>query len=205
VVSARIYLAGPEVFLPNAAEVLERKRELTRAAGLIPVSPGDNAVPQLHDRHALGLAISRIDEQLMDSADAIIANLTPYRGLAADTGTCFEVGYMCGKGKHAFAYTNVAADHYARTLQYYGGRVVIGTNGHKRGPDGLSVEDFDMTDNLMLDGGIERRGGVIVRGNAPPEALYTDMAAFEEILAIAARIMLATSPPAAPADAGRDS
>jgi nucleoside 2-deoxyribosyltransferase len=205
VVSARVYLAGPEVFLPNAAEVLERKRELTRAAGLIPVSPGDSSIPALRDRHALGLAISRIDEQLMDSADAIIANLTPYRGLAADAGTCFEVGYMCGKGKHAFAYTNVAADHHARTLEYYGGKVVIGPDGHQRGPDALSVEDFGMTDNLMLDGGIERRGGIIVRGNAPPEALYTDMAAFEEILAIAARIMLAISPRAAPADAGRDS
>jgi nucleoside 2-deoxyribosyltransferase len=192
-VSARVYLAGPEVFLPNASEILERKRELTRAAGLVPVSPGDALIPQLQDRHEFGLAISRIDEELMDSADAIIANLTPFRGLAADTGTCFELGYMCAKGKPAFAYTNVAADHYARTLVYYGGKVVIGADGHKRGPDGLSVEDFDMTDNLMLDGGIERRGGAIVRGNAPAEALYTDMAAFQEVLAVAANAMLAKS------------
>ena len=190
--TARVYLAGPEVFLHNASEVLERKRELTRAAGLIPVSPGDNSVPQLDDGHALGLAISRIDEQLMDSADAIIANLTPYRGHAADTGTCFEVGYMCAKGKHAFAYSNVAADHYARILKHHDGNVVAGSDGHKRGPDGFLVEDFDMTENLMLDGGIERRGGVIVRGNAAPWALYTDTTAFEQILAAAAKIILAT-------------
>jgi nucleoside 2-deoxyribosyltransferase len=200
-VSTRVYLAGPEVFLPNAAEILDRKRELTRAAGLVAVSPGDLSIPKLDDRHALGLAISRIDEELMESADAIIANLTPFRGLAADTGTCFELGYMCARGKHAFAYTNVTADHYARTLDYYGGKVVMGADGHKRSPDGLSVEDFDMIDNLMLDGGVERRGGVIVRGNAPPEALYTDMAAFKQILAIAAKAMLATSPRAVPANA----
>jgi nucleoside 2-deoxyribosyltransferase len=200
-VSTRVYLAGPEVFLPNAAEILERKRELTRAAGLVPVSPGDLSIPKLEDGHALGLAISRIDEELMESADAIIANLTPFRGLAADTGTCFELGYMCARGKHAFAYTNVAADHYARTLDYYGGKVAMGADGHKRSPDGLSIEDFDMIDNLMLDGGVERRGGVIVRGNAPPEALYTDMAAFKQILAIAAKAMLATSPRAVPAAA----
>jgi nucleoside 2-deoxyribosyltransferase len=192
--SARVYLAGPEVFLPNAAEILERKRELTRAAGLVPVSPGDLDIPKLDDRHALGLAISRIDEELMDSADAIIANLTPFRGLAADTGTCFELGYMCGGGRQVFvfAYSNVAADHYARTMDYYDGKVVDGPDGRQRGPDGLSIEDFDMTDNLMLDGGIERRGGVVVRGNAPLSALYTDMAAFETVLAIAAKALLGT-------------
>jgi nucleoside 2-deoxyribosyltransferase len=189
VVSSRVYLAGPEVFLANASEILERKRQLTRAAGLIPVSPGDFPIPKLDDRHALGLAISRIDEQLMDGADAIIANLTPFRGLGADTGTCFELGYMCAKGKQAFAYTNVAADHHDRTLAYYGGKVGESADGRKSGPDGLSVEDFDMVDNLMLDGGIERRGGVIVRNSPPADALYTDMAAFQQILAIAATAM----------------
>jgi nucleoside 2-deoxyribosyltransferase len=205
VVSARVYLAGPEVFLPDAPEILERKRELTRAAGLVPVSPGDLLIPRLEDRHALGLAISRIDEELMDSADAIIANLTPFRGLSADTGTCFELGYMCARGKQAFAYTNVAADHYARTLAYYGGSVIASADGRERGADGLSVEDFDMIDNLMLHGGVERRGGTIVRGNAPASALYTDMTAFGEVLAAAAKALLATSPHAMQAAAGRDS
>ncbi len=184
--SARVYLAGPEVFLPNASEILERKRELTKAVGLAPVSPGDLVIPRLDDRHALGLAISRIDEELMDSADAIIANLTPFRGLAADTGTCFELGYMCAKGRQAFAYTNVAADHYARTLDYYGGKVVGGVDGRERGADGLSVEDFDMIDNLMLDGGVERRGGVMVRRDVPVAERYTNTAAFEECLRLLA-------------------
>ena len=84
-----VYLAGPEVFLANAREILDIKIELTRAAGLIPVSPGDLEFPKTDSAWDLGLAISRIDEQLMNSADAIIANLTPFRGIAADTGTCF--------------------------------------------------------------------------------------------------------------------
>ena len=45
----------------------------------------------------------------MDSADAIIANLTPYHGINADTGTCYELGYMCAQGKRAYGYTSVAA------------------------------------------------------------------------------------------------
>ena len=57
----------------------------------------------------------------MHSADAIIANLTPFRGIAADTGTCFELGFMCAQGKPAFAYTNVRADHGERTKAHYDG------------------------------------------------------------------------------------
>ena len=62
--------------------------------------------------------------------------------------------------------------------------------GHERGPDGLALENFGMVENLMLDGGIEARGGVVVVGNAPPDALYTDLTAFERVLAIAAERLL---------------
>ncbi len=41
-----VYLAGPEVFLPNAREILDLKAALTREAGLIPVSPGDLEFPR---------------------------------------------------------------------------------------------------------------------------------------------------------------
>ena len=69
----KVYLAGPEVFLPNEREQLDRKIALTRTAGLIPVSPGDLTIPETPTKHERGLAISAIDEQLMNSADAIIA------------------------------------------------------------------------------------------------------------------------------------
>ena len=38
---------------------------------------------------------------MMDAADAIIANLTPFRGPGADAGTVYELGYMAGRGKLA--------------------------------------------------------------------------------------------------------
>lgn len=181
----RVYLAGPEVFLPNAREQLDRKIALTRAAGLIPVSPGDLAIPAQPTKHAFGLAVSEIDERLMDEADAIIANLTPFRGIAADTGTVFELGYMCGRGKIAYAYSNVADDHYARTVAHYGATHRT-EDGRERGPDGMSLEDFDMVENLMLDGGVERRGGVVVARDVPAAERFTDTAAFEECLRLLA-------------------
>jgi len=48
------------------------------------------------------------------------------------------------------------------------------------------IEDLGFIDNLMLHGGVVRRGGTVVVGNAPPEALYTDLTAFRAVLAIAA-------------------
>ena len=185
--SVKVYLAGPEVFLPNAREQLDIKIALTKAAGLTPVSPGDFVVPPQPTRRQFGHAISEIDEKMMDSADAIIANLTPYHGVSADVGTCYELGYMCAQGKLAYAYTNVAADMKTRTVAHYDGEVFTDANGRLRGRrTGLSVEDVDMIDNLMMQGGIERRGGQVVIHDAPPDQLYTDTTAFEGCLKLLA-------------------
>jgi nucleoside 2-deoxyribosyltransferase len=59
--------------------------------------------------------------------------------------------------------------------------------GRLRGPDGLMIEDTDMADNLMLQGGIERRGGQLIVHDAAPDALYTDPTAFKICLALLAR------------------
>jgi nucleoside 2-deoxyribosyltransferase len=184
-----IYLAGPEVFLANAREILDVKIELTRAAGLFPVSPGDLEFPKTDNAWDLGLAISRIDEHLMNSADAIIANLTPFRGIAADTGTCFELGYMCAQGKAAFAYTNVRADHGDRARRFLAGAVTRDSAGVERGPDGILIETMGFADNLMLHAGVLNRGGVVVVGDAPEARLYTDMEAFKSVLAYAATVL----------------
>ncbi len=183
----KVYLAGPEIFLPNAREMLDRKASLTRAAGLIPLSPGDLEIPPTSSKRQRAAAISAVDEQMMLEADAIIANLTPFRGIAADAGTTFELGFMCALGKPVFAYTNVARDHTARVVEHFKGTVAPDAEGRLRDPDGLSVEDFGLIDNLMLHSGIERRGGSIIVGDAAADAVYTDLAAFEECLAAVVR------------------
>ncbi|WP_349959825.1 nucleoside 2-deoxyribosyltransferase [Rhizobium sp. ZPR3] len=186
----RAYLAGPEVFLPNAREILDRKIALARRYGFTPVSPGDLAVPETETRRQRGLAISAINEKLMTSADLIIANLTPFRGVAADIGTAFELGFMCARGCPAFAFSNCTDNHFERVSKLYGGDVQLGEDGRHRGPDGMSLENFDMTDNLMLDGGIAVRDGVIVTRQVAPNQLFLDLTAFEECLGLAAKKLL---------------
>jgi len=186
----KVYLAGPEVFLPNARTILDRKIELTRAHGFVPVTPGDLEAPASLTGKERGLTTSGLNERLMSSADFIIANLTPFRGIAADVGTVYELGFMCGRGCPAYAFTNVARGHYERVRDYYGGSLATDALGAIRGPDALELENYSMVDNLMLDGGIENRKGVIVRHAAAPDELYTDLTAFEECLAVAAGRLL---------------
>src|SRR5664279_1544595 len=99
-----IYLAGPDVFLPDAIELGRRKAELCTRHGVSGLYPLDNAV-DLTAKDA-SFKIFRGNEAMMNEADAIIANLTPFRGASADAGTVYELGYMAGRGKLCLGYSN---------------------------------------------------------------------------------------------------
>src|SRR3981189_899 len=93
----KIYLAGPDVFLHDAVDIGRRKVQLCARHGLTGLYPLDNAIdPAARDT---SLQILRGNEAMMIEADAIIANLTPFRGPGADAGTVYELGYMAGTGK----------------------------------------------------------------------------------------------------------
>ncbi|MFA7431885.1 MAG: nucleoside 2-deoxyribosyltransferase, partial [Rhodospirillaceae bacterium] len=72
-----VYLAGPEVFLPNAAEIGAAKKAICARHGLTGVFPLDNVLDLsgLSPPEA-GRAIFRANVALMRAADAVIANLT---------------------------------------------------------------------------------------------------------------------------------
>jgi hypothetical protein len=80
----KIYLAGPDVFLPDAIDIGRRKAELCTRHGLIGLYPLDNAIdPAAEDA---SLRIFRGNEAMMIEADAIIANLTPFADRARMPG-----------------------------------------------------------------------------------------------------------------------
>jgi len=58
---------------------------------------------------AQGVAIYRGNVAHMDRSDAIVANMTPFRGVSMDAGTAFEMGYMAAKGKPVLGYTHVSS------------------------------------------------------------------------------------------------
>ena len=110
-----IYLAGPEVFLPDAIAIGTTKREICARHGVRGLFPLDEAVDLAAPDASL--RIFKGNEAMMDAADAIIANLTPFRGPGADAGTVYELGYMAGRGKRCLAYCNDPASYAERVAR----------------------------------------------------------------------------------------
>ena len=86
----KIYLAGPEVFLPDADDIGLRKKALCEKYGFVGLFPLDNEIANLPADGRLDQAIYAANLVLMKEADIGICNLTPFRGISADAGTVFE-------------------------------------------------------------------------------------------------------------------
>ena len=93
---------------------------------------------------------------MMDAADAIIANLTPFRGPGADPGTVYELGYMAGRGKLCLGYCNDPAPYAERVARFM--KVTTAPDKRLIDNDGLTVEDFALPDNLMMIHALELHG-----------------------------------------------
>jgi len=185
----KIYLAGPDVFLPDAIEIGHRKAAICARHGLIGLYPLDNAV-DLTTSDA-SLAIFRGNEAMMDAADAIIANLTPFRGPSADAGTVYELGYMAGRGKLCFAYSNDPAIYAERVARSFA--VTKAEGGHLIDVDGLTVEDFGLPDNLMMIHTLDLHGARLVTPRLRRADIWRDLTSFEACVALAADRAAGTS------------
>jgi nucleoside 2-deoxyribosyltransferase len=182
----RIYLAGPEVFLPDALAMGARKAALCAARGLEGVFPLD---AQLNlsglPKPEAARRISEANESLMRSCDGLIANLTPFRGVSMDSGTAFEVGFMRALGRPVLGYTNVAADYRTRAEIYRSAPPPLPEFDNPE----AEIEDFDGAENLMIEVAILASGGSVVRTAVPPGEETRDLAGFEACLAQAALIV----------------
>ncbi|PWR22436.1 nucleoside 2-deoxyribosyltransferase [Zavarzinia compransoris] len=174
-----IYLAGPEVFHAEAIALGRAKQALCAALGFEGLYPLDGEVPA-GDLPApdLGRAIYRANVGLIRRADAVIANLTPFRGPGADAGTVFEVGFALGLGKPVFGYRNVGDGYLDRVRTWNGVPLSRDGAGRPLDRDGLLVEDFGFGDNLMIDAALIEGGLPVVEHDAAPGAELTDLTAF---------------------------
>ena len=160
----RIYLAGPDVFLPNAAEIGLRKKMLCEEFGFVGLFPLDNDVSENSDGEKIDEKIFRANGALMHQAEAGIFNLTPFRGVNADPGTAFELGFFAALGKPVFAYSNHADDYFDRVAQTFGAHRT--PDGDFCDADALMIENFGNADNLMLDAAVKLQGRKVVRPDA---------------------------------------
>jgi nucleoside 2-deoxyribosyltransferase len=182
---ARVYLAGPDVFLPDAVDWLGRKQAICAGYGLTGISPLD----PLADEPAAWAAVPewyRIalrNEAHIRSCAAVVANLTPFRGPSADAGTVYEVGFARGLGLKVFGYATTSARFLDRTQAHF---ATEQKDGAWWDQDGLMVEQFGLFDNLMVEAALMDTGGLI-REDADR---WRDLTLFERCVAVAARALI---------------
>src|ERR1700712_4015116 len=177
----KIYLAGPDVFLPDAVEIGRRKAGICAHHGLIGLYPLDNGIDL-----SAGVASVRIfkaNEAMMIEASAIIANLAPFRGPGADAGTVYELGFMAERGKLCLGYCNDPTLYADRVRKF---ATVDQQDGRLIDADGLTVEDFGLGDNLMMIHALELHGCALVTPRQAPADIWHDLTGFEVCVRMAA-------------------
>ncbi len=149
-----VYLAGPDVFFPDAMGRAAKMKAALAARGMVGWFPLDTEFDPIKYRGIkdLGIAIARANEGLMRDADLGLVNIQPWRGPEADDGTSYEIGFMAALGKPVILYTNDRRPFAERIIDdvyqgdvYQDGPFLRGT------ADQLMVETFEgFADNLML-------------------------------------------------------
>ena len=131
----RVYIAGPDVFRPDASLWAESVHSLL-------ARHGHQALIPLDGEEVTATGIYRANVEMIRSADAVLANLNPFRGHEPDSGTCFEVGLAIAQGKPVIGYIRDGRSQKEK----------IGHSDTDRPLDthGLHVENFGLPLNLML-------------------------------------------------------
>ena len=169
-----VYLAGPEVFLPEPVKAGQEKKAIIERLNaehgwpfrLVGWYPLDNAIPDFKPDRDTGLRIYRANIAMMDKAHFIAANMVRFRGPGMDTGTAFEMGYMRGLGKPVFGYYE-SAPFYGKSeaAGLYSDNVALHYKLDVKNPrvdvHGQLVERFGMADNLMMIGALDDTGSTI--------------------------------------------
>ena len=144
-----LYLAGPDVFRPDAAAHAERLKALCAAHGFEGLFPLDAQVDAQPDAAPADKAawIYRADIGLLDRADAVLANLDFFRGAEPDSGTCFELGYAIAKGKPVYGYVPDAGSWAERIRTRF---PALAGSAAAVDAQGWELEEFGLPLNLML-------------------------------------------------------
>lgn len=134
----KLYLAGPDVFRPDALAWAESARDLCRRHGyeaLTPIDHGETTPERIFQANL----------DLIRKSQIVVANLNPFRGSEPDSGTCFEIGYALALEKKVCGYIE-----RIETLQARVNRLEGADPNRTHDNQGMAIEDFGLPVNLML-------------------------------------------------------
>lgn len=176
----KVYLAGPDVFAPDAAQRLAARAAWCREQGLDPLVPVDtDPLPETLVGVDHALAIYRGNLGKMERADAIVANITPFRGPHMDPGTAFEIGFFVARGKPVVCFSQSSQPLAERVLAWSGMPRPAGAPA-LRDREGDLIEDFSLRENLMIESAVLHRQAITLGHGIPAAAALACFGSFEE-------------------------
>ena len=201
----KVYLAGPEVFLPDPLTHAAQQQALCERYGFTPLHPVDNAsasaaqsveaLLRLYEAVRLyrtdtppalmalpsedmryAMKIYLGNIKYVRECDIVVANCNAFRGALVDDGTAYELGLGHGLGKPTYGYIAAALPAVQNVLERY--PCTIPADGVPIDQDGyLVIENFGNAINLMLECGMLLSGGRLVEGSFEDclRAIRTDL------------------------------
>lgn len=142
--SLKIYLAGPDVFYPDAVQHGKNLSEIVRSHGHEPLFPLDNTFPP--ETPELSKKIFDANVQMIRACDIVMANLNAFRGFEPDSGTVWEIGFAAALGKKTIGYLENTDPLVAK---------ITGGKTHFSDTNGMIIENFGHPLNLMLMHGLD--------------------------------------------------
>ena len=160
----KLYLAGPEIFLPNAKECAEKQLTLCEKYGFIGLHPIDNNIGLAGSAFGIAKDIYRGDVGQVRECDIVVANCNMFRGALIDDGTAYELGYGNALEKPSYGYINKRIGYVNRVTQNYPWHEI--ENSVRADKDGyLLLDDFGSEINLMMQCGMVANGGRLIIGD----------------------------------------
>lgn len=126
-----IYLAGPDVFLPNAKERGKEMVAICRKYGLDALFPIDDEATEADiGCPEVGRRIFYGNVERIRAADIVVANLQNFRGSEIDSGTAFECGLAYGWGKRVYGYKAENLSTVENVVKVFGNKIKRIGNSH---------------------------------------------------------------------------
>ena len=116
-----VYIAGPECFYPNGAELAKEALALCEKYGFEGISPvlghplGDE-VDFSQGKKSAAKQIFYNNIRYINNCDLVIANINNFRGWEPDGGTCFEIGYAYSQGKKLYGFMDDTRPCYEKYI-----------------------------------------------------------------------------------------
>ncbi|MBC8737265.1 nucleoside 2-deoxyribosyltransferase [Paraburkholderia sp. UCT31] len=145
----KIYLAGPDVFAPEQKALFAELKSACEQRGLVGVQPVDGGLSEGREPGPeTAHAIYHGNIECIRNCDAVLANLSAFRGAEPDSGTSFEVGFAVALRKPVAIYIDDQLSYADRVEALVG---IAGSEADMRcSRHGWFVENMGLPLNLML-------------------------------------------------------